>query len=435
MILIYSHKLTPRLKYIFKTIFEDVLESEVSFTDNFDEFESSNIVVKINYSASKLNSGIFFQSSSLLFENGIKEQSISLFEYEGNKCFYSVGKDSELPFDPFASSFYLISRYEEYLPHIKDEHERFLATESIAFQNKFLDTPLVNIWINQIAERIEAHFSQFKFTKRTFEFISTIDIDNAYAYKHKGFIRVLGGLGKSLLKGEGFINRIKIIFGSSPDPYDTFHYQVSIHKEFNIIPIYFFLLGDYGVNDKNIPIRNKTFQSLIKTLADYSEVGIHPSYASNKNINTLSKEIKRLQDITHRNITKSRQHFLKLNLPNTYRNLIDNDIIADFTMGYAEKSGFRASICSPYYFYDLDVEVETKLKLFPFTTMEATYQYYEKLDTKNALEQTLQLMQKVKDVKGTFISVWHNESLSDEGIWAGWREVYEKMLKESLNEN
>ena len=42
-------------------------------------------------------------------------------------------------------------------------------------------------------------------------------------------------------------------------------------------------------------------------------------------------------------------------------------------------------------------------------------------------------MQKVKAVNGNFISVWHNESLCDKGIWVGWKEVYEKMLNTALN--
>ena len=432
MILIYSHKLTNRLRYIFKTIFKDVLKTAIRFTDDVEEFENS-AHVKINYSPSKLNSGIFFQRSTILFETGIKEQEISLSEYKGNKCFFSVGRDSEFPFDPFAASFYLISRYEEYLPHIKDNHERFLASESLAFKNNFLETPLVNIWINEIAQKIESA-TDFRFPERKFDFVSTIDIDNAFAYKHKGVIRTLGGLAKSFQSGN-FKKRLQVIFGQTQDPYDTFDYQLEVHTKYQISPIYFFLLGDYGLNDKNIPVKNKTFQSLIKSIADYSEVGIHPSYASNNTIEILEKEIKRLQSITHRNATKSRQHFLKLNIPNTYRNLIDNDIKADYTMGYAEHPGFRGSICSPYFFYDLDVELETKLQLFPFTTMEASYQYYKKCTPAEASHHISKLMEIVRAVNGTFISVWHNESLCEEGIWLGWKAVYEKMLKEAINQD
>jgi hypothetical protein len=413
-------------------MFTDVLKAEVEFTDDIDSFNSYD-GVKICYSTTKPDSGIFFQSSSLLFETGINEQNISIFEYENEKCFFSVGKESCLPFDPFAASFYLISRYEEYLPHIKDQHERFLSSESLAVQHKFLDVPLINIWINKIADIVESQSTSFKFPERHFEYLSTIDIDNAYAYKNKGFLRTIGGLLKSISQGN-LSQRLKVLFGNAKDPYDTFDYLQEVHNQFNISPIYFFLLGDYGVNDKNIPVKNKQFQSLIKSVADYNGVGIHPSYASNDNIETLKKELNRLQEITHRNTVKSRQHFLKLNLPNTYRNLIDNDIEADYTMGYAETSGFRASIASPFFFYDLDTEVTTKLKVIPFTVMEATFQYYEKVGPEEALNKIKSLMQKVKDVKGTFVSVWHNESLCEEDIWKGWKMVYEQMIEEAIKE-
>jgi len=432
MILVYSHKLTPRLKYIFKTIFTDILKTDIRFTGNIKEFENSE-EIKINYSSSKLNSGIFFQPSTILFETEIKQQNISIIEFEGNPSLFPVSDESEFPFDPFAASFYLLSRYEEYLPHKKDEHGRFLASESLAYQNNFLDNPIINFWINEIAKKIESYYPNFKFPKRDFQFISTIDIDNAYAYKHKGFIRTFGALAKALLKEDDFSNRLKVIFGNSKDPYDTFSYQTTVHKKHNISPIYFFLLGDYAANDKNISAKNKTFQALIKSISSNNKIGIHPSYASNNNTEKITKEKNRLHNLSQKEIMRSRQHYLKLNLPHTYRNLINNKIREDHTMGFAEESGFRASICSPYYFYDLEKEEETTLQLFPFTVMEATFQYYKKTTPEKALERILKLMQKVKDVDGTFISVWHNESLSDEGIWKGWKIIYEKMLKESFN--
>jgi len=428
VILIYSHKLTNRLQYIFKVIFKDVLLSEVSFTTDKEEFNLSSLP-KLNYSYNKLNDELFFQCSSILFETGLKEQNINVFEYDNTPCFFNVGKDSIWSFDPFAASFYLVSRFEEYLPHIKDEHNRFIATESLAYQKNFLHIPLVNIWANKIASILETSNPTFKFPQLKYKQISTIDIDNAYAYKNKGLIRTIGSLGISLFKTGSLKKKIDVLLNKTQDPYDTFNYQFQIHKKYNVKPIYFFLLADYGLNDKNISVKNKAFQSLIKSIADYYEVGIHPSYASNTESKKLPIEINRLQEITHKNITKSRQHFLKLILPDTYRGLIDNDIKNDYSMGYASKTGFRASICSAYHFYDLDTEVETDLLIHPFCVMEGTYQYYEKVNAEKALDGIMKIILSVKKVNGTFISVWHNESLSNEEKWEGWRDVYEKMLE------
>jgi len=431
MLLIYVNTLTPRIIYIFKTIFTDVLKVNVTFTSDSKEFERSK-TAKINYSETELNSGIFFRATKLLLETNITKQDIAIIEFDNKPCFYQIEKNSTFPFDPFAASFYLISRYEEYLSHKKDKHGRFLADESLAFKNNFLETPLVNSWINKIADEITIHYPKFEFPKREFQYLSSLDIDNAYAYQHKGLIRTIGGLGKAILKGEDFTSRIKVLLGNQKDPYDTFEYQDEIHKRYKMSPIYFFLLSDYGTNDKNISVKNKTFQSLIKSVSENNKIGIHPSYASNNKPQKIAAEIKILQDISQKEVKRSRQHYLKLNIPYTYYNLIKNGIIEDHTMGYAEQSGFRASICSPYYFYDLSKEKETNLKIFPFAVMEATFQYYKKYSPEKTLQYIIKIMQSVKEVDGTFISVWHNESLSGKGIWKDWRKVYEKMLEESL---
>ena len=86
--------------------------------------------------------------------------------------------------------------------------------------------------------------------------------------------------------------------GAEKDPYDTYQLQLQIQKKYNLKVIYFFLLADYGLNDKNISFTKRKFQLLIKRLSDFAKIGIHPSYSSNSNHSKLLKEIKRLETIT-----------------------------------------------------------------------------------------------------------------------------------------
>lgn len=428
--LIYTHKITHRNKYIFNLIFKDILGIDFILTDDTNEFKKQD-GPKLSYTNNPLSDELFFISRNLLFETGITEQNISIFDLATHKVFYATGKASSLPFDVFAASFYLVSRYEEYLPHIRDEYDRFDAKDSLAFTNGFLQKPVVNTWALWIKELLQKKYPQLIFPEKKYEFISTIDIDNAYAYREKGFTRSVGGYLKSLSTFDfaEIAERTRVLLGFQKDPYDTYDFQLETLKKYKFKSIYFFLLGDYGVNDKNLPIESKKFQSLIKMLGDYAEIGIHPSYGSNKSKEQLKKEVYRLSKVLHREITTSRQHFLKLTLPETYRNLINIDITDDYTMGFASQIGFRASICTPFNFYDLDNELETKLNIHPFAVMEGTLKYHMKVNPEDAMQKIKPLIDEAKAVNGTFISLWHNETLNDQKLWKGWRTVYEEMVK------
>ena len=429
MILVYTPKINNRIRYIFRLIFTDVLGVDISLTENVNEFKLHS-GTKINYSGHPFGDEIFFLAKPFLAETGIKDQDITVFDWEGCKAFFPTSRTSAFPFDPFAAAFYLVSRYEEYLPTIHDKHNRFEALESLAFQNNFLHLPLVNIWAEKIKKIIQSKYTDVNFPQKKFKHIPTIDIDNAFAFREKGFIRTVGASLRSLgnLDFKEFVERGKAVLGFQMDPYDTYQYQREIHKKHHLHPIYFFLFADYGLNDKNVPTRSQRFRYLIKSIADTADVGIHPSYNSNFKIERLEKEVRGLSKVLNREIIRSRQHFLKLTFPETYRNLMNLDITDDYTMGYASEVGFRASICNSFNFYDLDLEIETKLRLHPFQVMDATLNFYLQITPEESIEKIKKIIDEVKKVNGEFISLWHNETLTDYKFWKGWKKVYEEML-------
>src|SRR5690606_40628206 len=132
MLLVYTHKITPRLTYAFRHISSRILGVPVSFTTTVEEFIAHDSM-KISYTKQPLSSELFVRSHELLFEQGISDVEIHVQDWGITKCFFSTSDKSSLPFDIFAATFYLLSRYEEYLPHVKDDYGRFLATESLAF--------------------------------------------------------------------------------------------------------------------------------------------------------------------------------------------------------------------------------------------------------------------------------------------------------------
>lgn len=430
MILIYTHKVTPRVRYIFKHIFTRILQVQIDFTGKVEEFVAYN-GPKFSYTNVPLGKEFFVQSNELLFQQGVKDVEIIIQKWDEVPCFFPTVEASEIPFDIFAASFFLISRYEEYLPHIKDKHGRFTASESIAYQNGFLEKPLVDIWAYKFLETLKQKFPDFEHTTRKFEYISTIDVDNAYAYKYKSFIRTLGGFLKDISQFKIFTiwDRFAVLFNIKKDPFDTFQRIIELKKNYNVRTIFFFLIGDYTTFDTNVSASKRKFKLLIKDMVDYARVGLHPSYYTMNNPVMLKKEKERLEAITNMPIKRSRQHYLRVSLPETYQQLIDLEIEEDYSMGYATHVGFRASTCTPFYFYDLDFEIQTPLKIFPFAVMDATLNDYMKLTPKQSLGKIRDLKNEVKDVNGTFITVFHNESLSNYLRWRGWSRLYNSMLK------
>ena len=430
MLLIYTPTINTRLTYVFKQFFTRILLIDIEFTTQVNDFVAHS-GAKMTYAKQPLGTEFFVQSTGLLFEQGVNDIEIKVSDWEETKCFFKVNEKSAVPFDVFAASFYLLSRYEEYLPHVKDKHERFPAEESLAYNNGFLDKPVIDIWANKLLVLLLERFPEFEVKNKEFQFISTIDVDCAFAYKHKGFIRNLGGFIKDVttFHFRNFWNRLLVLLKFRTDPFNTFEWLLKMKKRHQIDMIFFFLVSEYTTFDKNISANNSHFQSLIKGIADYVPVGLHPSYFTMKNEQKLKKEKRKLERIINTPVTKTRQHFLRVDLPETYQNLVDLEIFEDYSMGYAQQYGFRASTCTPFYFYDMEFEIQTPLKLIPFAVMDVTLKDYLQYSNRKTLATILALADEVKKVNGTFVTLMHNETFDKFGRFKNWQLMYEKMVK------
>jgi len=421
MLTIYTHQINNRVTYTFNLIFRHILNVDFKITSDADFFRQST-GAKVSYTWKPIGDELFFSSGELLFETGINSSPL----------FPLTKKEAETGHteDIFAMSFFLASRYEEYQPFTADKYGRFPATQSWSYRNNFLHKPLVNIWAKKIQGILSARYPDIIFPQKKYVHIPTIDVDNAYAFLGKSPARTVGGYAKALAKfdSDDFSKRKNVLSGKEKDPYDTYDLQAELYAKYALKPIYFFLLGDWAPYDKNLPHSNSKMQALIKDICKKEETGIHPSFASNKNPEKIKTEKERLERIKKSPITKSRQHFLMLRFPDTYQHLLTSGITDDYTMGFADQVGFRAGLCTPFKFYDLKKEQETELTIHPFAVMDGTLNSYLKLSPDQALEKTIGIIKEIKNVNGEFISIWHNETLSDWREWKGWRKLYQQVL-------
>ena len=156
-LLVYSHKTTPRLQYIFKLLLSDIIGVEFKIINNKTEFQDSKLP-KLTYCEHAFGDELFIFATRLLFEKGIVDQEVNVFDWKNMPVFFGTHPKYEIPFDLFSASFYLVSRYEEYLPHIKDEHLRFSPQQSLAHQKGFLNKPLINIWCKELKQQLKAKY-------------------------------------------------------------------------------------------------------------------------------------------------------------------------------------------------------------------------------------------------------------------------------------
>ncbi len=434
MLLIYVPKLTNRLGYTINVVMRDILQTEFAIATDADTFRR-HTEAKLCYAPQPVDGTdtIFLKSSNLLFETVIGDQECRYFDYDGLPALFPVfHKDSALPFDPLASIFYMLSRYEEYLPHRKDEHGRILTSETLAYKNGFLQTPVVERWALLLKELILSHYPETVFLKRSFSFEQTIDIDSAYCYRHKGLFRTTLGILRDGIhrRDPGEVrHRLRTLRGKEEDPYDTFDYIITLNEQYRYQLIFFTLLGDYSLYDKPISYLNNEFRELLQHIGDHSKVGIHGSYDSSLEPKRLEQEIQRLAEILHRPIYRNRYHFLRFTLPRGYSNLEKQGITQDYSMGFADLPGFRNGSCSTLPFFHLSRNQEINLNIHPFMTMDTTFHTHMGLTPDEAIQQYHTLIDEVKAVDGTFSCIFHNQNLCEDFGWEGWRGVYEEVLQ------
>jgi len=400
-LIIFSNILTPRIKYIFNFIFKDILKAEVEFTGNSAYFLQSEHI-KISYGDESLGEELFFKSTPLLFSNKLEEikpKTISFGEYQVP---FPV-EQSTLPFDVFAASFFMVSRYEEYLHQLNTEEE-FKPSKSYQHKWRILDRPIIDEWALIIKSIIRKKHPTFKFQEKKFQHQSTI---------HFSMLTHLP---------EGFLNRTKFIFSAV------------FKKENNYLSSKFDRLTGVGINNEQVleevnkivaskknkalyfidfpevPIDYIKINGISKHFEEQS-VGLLRPCASNKQKMTEIKEglvkLKKIQPVA---IPLTSQQLEVLRFPICYLNILNSGITSDYSMGYGNVPGFRAGTCTPFNWYDLQLEKVTPLVVHSYCLTDHDLQF---LSREAATEKIHQYIDAIKVVNGTFYSSWSLKSLSD----------------------
>ncbi|MEO6831181.1 MAG: polysaccharide deacetylase family protein [Chitinophagaceae bacterium] len=428
-VLVFAETLSLRLHFVLDWLLKERLQLSYSFTQNKAEAAAHPHCISYGF----LENAASVHASGFLEETAISDQEIRCEEWQGLfTLFHDSSSPCDIQFDMLAGIFFLLSRYEEYQGFEPDEHGRFPAEASLLFKNGVLERPIVDEWVEAFRLFLEDIWKA-EIPVKAFSYQPSYDIDIAWSFKHKGWKRWLGGALREISSGKisDFSTRMRVLRGKEDDPYNAFTWLASLHFSNNIQPIWFYLAALKPSRfDKNISPQNRQMIELIRAFAEGAKTGIHPSYYSSEKPALLEEEKKMMERILRKPVRISRQHFIRLRFPKTYQRLIQSDIQEDYSMGYPNQLGFRAGTGSSFLWYDLSKEETSNLRIHPFVFMDTAAHYHLVLSAEEAFERLRLMAEKLKAVNGELITVMHNFSLGTDKEWIGWREQYERFLKQ-----
>jgi hypothetical protein len=429
-ILVFVNKLSPRKLFTFRFVF-DILQVPYRFTTKLEEFVAYN-GPKFSYTQSRLAGEFHIHASGLLDEKGIKPKMVEVDLWDGLPVIFGSVRDASMPFDLFSGIFYLVSRYEEYLSEQTDEHGRFSYEESLAYRHGFLDKPLVDLWIERFKQVFTHYNPGYEFPQVRFRFRPLLSVSISHLFKHKGIVRIAGGILDNFFRFQfkNLYDRLLYLFTDKRDPFDTFYKIIALKKQYNVSLVTFFLIGDYSGFDHNVSINRPAFRKLIKTMSDYSNIGLMISYHHAFDENDILKDRKALEDLIHKPVDKSHFHYYRQRMPHSYRMLSKLEFKEDFSCGYPKQPGYRASTAYPFPFYDLEEEEPTGLIIHPVVVTDYHLNFILEYSPEQALAYLTETGRQIRRTGGYFQPLFHNSVLSEFEVWRHWSNVYIKLLEQ-----
>ncbi len=331
--------------------------------------------------------------------------------------------------DIFASAFYMLTRWEEYISESKDDHDRFPAAESLGYKNNFLDRPIVNEYAELLWNLISYLGFNEERKEKTYRVIPTHDIDQIQYWDLKRRTHLIKNLTGDIFirkKPALFIRRLWSFIttmAGADDPCFTFEFLMDKAESINCQAYFYIIAGGETTYDKNYSINTGKIREEVVNIENRGHIiGIHPSYNAYKNSDIINKECSDLEKISCNQITEGRNHYLRFEVPSTWQKLEQSGIKTDSSMYYTETPGFRCGICNEFPVFDILQRKRLNITERPLIVMDTSFanEAYEKV-----YSEITKLKNSVRKYKGDFVFLWHNSNI-DTPEWRSYRRIFEE---------
>lgn len=430
MICIYTDKYTNRLKYVADHIFKRILGQSVNIVNKVEDLPTLSACPLIVYSETlKVKGALHIVPNGLLFKKGVREYDITMNTWDGVKTFFAT-KGGDIPFDIFSASFYLLSRYEEYLP-IKENFDSkgcFISEKSLAYKEGFLETPLVDVWALKLEEKLNSLFPNYTSSiDRRFRFLPIISVNTPYRYRTYSVLGNLLRLGKKVLERDWseLKKQLRVLLRIDQDPYCNVEKIVELHNRNSLRPLFAFRISNKKWYKRPVYFAYSTYK---KVLCRNYQIALCISGVASNSVSQLKLEQKILSRIFRTRIVIGTSSLSEYVVPKFYRNLSNSKIKEDFSMSYPDRIGFRASTCTPFRVYDLNREEYYRIDVHsvPFTVWSVKRMG---LNKEEIVKAATSMAKTVKSLKGEFIIASHNDNFVDSSMLKGWASTYEYVIR------
>mgnify|MGYP001077022375 CR=1 FL=1 len=345
---------------------------------------------------------------------------------DGSKPFAERREDGTVIFyaDIIAATFFMLTRWEETVSSVRDQHGRFPATASVAYKQGFLDRPIVDEYALILGAWLKTLLPGWEPQPPRFSVKLSHDID----YVRSASIRTFGG---DILKRRSPVKALQTarqLISREADPYLQGCYELAdLSEAHGFQSAFYFMAADRSPLDSGYDPQEKSVQRLIHALRSRGhEVGFHPGYQTFDNPERFHQEKQRMDLALGETRYGGRQHFLRFRAPDTWRLWEEAGLTYDSTLGYADHEGFRCGTCHPFQPFDIEQDRVLDLWEIPLIVMDGTLRNYRNVTPAEGEERILTLAQRCQAVNGVFTLLWHNTSL--QGEWAPWAAVYRRVL-------
>ncbi len=319
--------------------------------------------------------------------------------------------------DIFASSFFMLTRWEEYINKTRDQYNRFPATASLAYKNGFLGRPIVNELVEMLWNMLKHLGYQKQRKQHKFEMLLTHDVD--FPFKYSNWMSGTRYICKNFLirhnlkhAVESLLTKIKSHIDYKRDPYNTFSFLMDESEKLGLKSHFFFMGGGVTEFDGNYNLQSKRIQALAEEIQTRGHViGFHPSYLAYNTPKLWKEEKENLEKCLNLDVKKGREHYLRFEAPYTWQIWEDNNMEWDSSLAYADKIGFRCGTCLEYPVFNFLTKQQLNLKEKPLIVMDTSLFHYQTEMILDSIKNKISvLINKCKQYNGTFVYLWHNSN-------------------------